>query len=246
MPAILRHDGDVLRWPVVGSFLRWRHARSSMQLVLLCIAGAVVVSRTRGPGSRPRQPLHRPHLGPLSRAAGRRAAGGRQPVLRRMSVRARARLGSAHPRAIADVAVASAWQMIAIVLFVAVLFCLRAVRPVGTATATAYLVLGYFVGGACRGSRVQGRDVLQAHLPDRSVQFRRVGHVAIGTTSPVARHMHLVPHVGLHYRPPRRGAAAGDRAARLRAWAVPAREVGNVDCTFCLSKKILIPLKYLD
>ena len=53
VPAGLRHNEvtpmapisdapptvDVLRWPVLGSFLRWRHARTALQLVLLSFAG---------------------------------------------------------------------------------------------------------------------------------------------------------------------------------------------------------------
>src|SRR5262245_55746261 len=34
---------DVLRWPLVGSFLRWRYARTALQLALLCVASVLVV-----------------------------------------------------------------------------------------------------------------------------------------------------------------------------------------------------------
>ena len=34
---------DVLRWPLVGPFLRWRHARTALQLVLLCVASVLVL-----------------------------------------------------------------------------------------------------------------------------------------------------------------------------------------------------------
>ena len=29
---------DLLRWPLIGRFLRWRHARTSLQLVMLALA----------------------------------------------------------------------------------------------------------------------------------------------------------------------------------------------------------------
>ncbi len=45
---------DVLRWPVVGRFLRWRHARTTLQLVLLAAAAVVVVHGTLGPQLAPR------------------------------------------------------------------------------------------------------------------------------------------------------------------------------------------------
>src|SRR5687768_17421961 len=41
--------GDLLRWPVVGSVLRWRHARTSFQLVLLAAAAVVVLHGLLGP-----------------------------------------------------------------------------------------------------------------------------------------------------------------------------------------------------
>ena len=34
---------DVLRWPVIGRFLRWRHARTALQLVLLSLAAVVIL-----------------------------------------------------------------------------------------------------------------------------------------------------------------------------------------------------------
>ncbi len=86
---------DVLRWPVVGRFLRWKHARTALQTALLIAAAILVLHGLAGPGCRPGQSRHGPHLGPLSRAADRRAARGRQPLLRRMSVRPGARRGAA-------------------------------------------------------------------------------------------------------------------------------------------------------
>jgi ferredoxin len=40
---------DVLRWPVIGAFLKWRHARTVIQLVLLVLAGVLVVHGLVGP-----------------------------------------------------------------------------------------------------------------------------------------------------------------------------------------------------
>jgi len=34
---------DVLRWPVIGTALRWKHARTAVQLLLLLVAAAIVV-----------------------------------------------------------------------------------------------------------------------------------------------------------------------------------------------------------
>src|SRR5829696_5242729 len=46
--------GDLLRWPVIGRLLRWRHARTSLQLIALLIATAVVLHGLFGPQIAPR------------------------------------------------------------------------------------------------------------------------------------------------------------------------------------------------
>lgn len=40
---------DVLRWPVVGKFLRWRHARLALQIPLFLLAGLIVLDGLTGP-----------------------------------------------------------------------------------------------------------------------------------------------------------------------------------------------------
>src|SRR5437773_4908808 len=51
MPATSRVPAqvDVLRWPVIGSVLRWRHVRTSARLVLLIAAAVVVLHGLLGP-----------------------------------------------------------------------------------------------------------------------------------------------------------------------------------------------------
>ena len=45
---------DVLRWPVIGRFLRWRRARTAVQLILLAGAALVVVHGLTGPDLAPK------------------------------------------------------------------------------------------------------------------------------------------------------------------------------------------------
>jgi ferredoxin len=45
---------DVLRWPVVGRFLRWRHARTTLQVSLLGVAVLVALHGLAGPPLAPR------------------------------------------------------------------------------------------------------------------------------------------------------------------------------------------------
>ena len=47
-------NGTSWQLPVVGTFLRWRHARTALQLVLLLVAAAVVVHGFFGPQLAPR------------------------------------------------------------------------------------------------------------------------------------------------------------------------------------------------
>jgi polyferredoxin len=51
MPAFERlfAGADVLRWPLAGPFLRWRHARTTLQVFALFVAAAVVVHGLFGP-----------------------------------------------------------------------------------------------------------------------------------------------------------------------------------------------------
>ena len=40
---------DLLRWPALGRFLKWRHARTALQSALLILAGAVILHGLFGP-----------------------------------------------------------------------------------------------------------------------------------------------------------------------------------------------------
>lgn len=44
-----RRSPDLLLWPVLGAFLRWRHARTSLQLLLLAVAVLVILDGLFGP-----------------------------------------------------------------------------------------------------------------------------------------------------------------------------------------------------
>ena len=130
---------------VVGPALRWRHARTATQLVLLLVA---VVDRRRtdssGRSSR-REPRHGADVDPLPRPADRRAAGRRQRLLRRLPDdpgRATWRAGSAAAAPLAALAarqVARRCRCSSLVLFAYELFDLWALPA-----ATAWLVVGYF------------------------------------------------------------------------------------------------------
>ncbi len=45
---------DVLTWPIVGRFLKWRHARLAMQIPLLLLAGWMIFDGLAGPQLAPK------------------------------------------------------------------------------------------------------------------------------------------------------------------------------------------------
>lgn len=47
-------DGDLLRWPLLGRLLRWRHARRALQLPLLALSVVLVLHGLLGPRLAPR------------------------------------------------------------------------------------------------------------------------------------------------------------------------------------------------
>jgi polyferredoxin len=47
-------ETDLLRWPVVGRFLRWRHARTAMQIPLFALAVVMIVHGFLGPQLAPK------------------------------------------------------------------------------------------------------------------------------------------------------------------------------------------------
>lgn len=49
-----RSLGDILTWPVLGSFLRWPYSRRTMQTILLIVAGFIVFDGLLGPQQAPK------------------------------------------------------------------------------------------------------------------------------------------------------------------------------------------------
>ena len=45
---------DILAWPVIGTFLRWRHARRTVQIILLVFVAFIVFDGLLGPQQAPK------------------------------------------------------------------------------------------------------------------------------------------------------------------------------------------------
>ena len=189
---------NILELPVVGAFLRWRHARTALQLVLLLVAAAVVLHGLLGP-----------QLAPRNLATVLTSIHWRGFVIVAIAV-----IGNlfctACPMVLArDVGrrfVHPAWRWprrlrgkwLGLALLVLVLFSYELFDLWAMPRATAWLVLGYFGLAIVVDVALLGRLVLQAPVPDRAVQLHSLDAVADRTAHRRSRDVQVVPDVGLH------------------------------------------------
>ena len=228
---------DVLRWPVVGRFLRWRHARTVLQLALLVAAAIVVLHGLAGPDLAPANLAtvltwvhYRGLLVVALLAAGNFFCAGCPFVLVRdwgRRLHAPARLWPKRLRG----------KWIALVLFVGVLFAYELFDLWALPRATAYLVLAYFGAALAIDTVFKGATFCKHLCPIGQFNF------VASTMSPLE----------LQIREPAtcQACRTSDCIAGRRSTPVPGRpqvvvqrgcelglylpaKVGNIDCTFCL------------
>ena len=227
-------SADVLRWPVIGAFLRWRHARTSLQLVLLLVAVVVILHGFLGPQVAPANLAtvlswvhYRGLLVVALLAAGNFFCTG-CPFVRVRDVGRRGRAPSfGWPRWLRT-------KWIGIALFVGVLFAYELFDLWALPRATAWLVLGYFIVALSIDLVFTGATFckylcpigqfsfvastlspleLQVRQPETCRTCRTVDCIK-GRRDPVAPHRTV------------------QRGCEL-ALFLPTK-VGNMDCTFCL------------
>jgi polyferredoxin len=231
---------DILRWPIVGRMLRWRHARTSLQLVLLVAAAIVVLHGLAGPDIAPGNLAtvltwvhYRGLLVVALLAAGNFFCAGCPFVLVRdwgRRLHAPTRLWPKRLRG----------KWIAIALFAGVLFSYELFDLWALPRGTAYLVLAYFGGALAIDSVFKGATFCKHLCPIGQFNF------VASTMSPLE----------LQIREPatcqacrtsdciagRRSPEAPPTQATLQVIVqrgcelglyLPAK-VGNIDCTFCL------------
>ena len=232
--VIASSSSDLLRWPAVGRFLQWRHARTSLQLILLFIAGVLVWHGLFGPQVAPANLAtvlswvqYRGWLIIALLAAGNIFCTGCPFVLVRDAGRRLRMPQRMWPR----------WlrvKWIGIVLFVGVLFFYELYDLWGLPRATAWLVLGYFAVALAIDLLFAGATFCKYVCPIGQFSF------VASTVSPLE----------LRVRQPEtcrtcqtvdciRGRRAESDPSRVirrgceLALFLPAK-VGNIDCTFCL------------
>lgn len=224
---------DALRWPVVGRFLRWRHARAVCQLFLLIVAGVLVAHGLFGPRIAPANLAtvvtwihYRALLVGVLLAAGNFFCTGCPFILVRDWGR-RLRAPSARwPRRLRN-------KWIGVGLFVAILFGYELFDLWSRPAATAWLVLGYFAVALAIDLVFRGATFCKFLCPIGQFSF------VTSTMSPFELRVRNTEVCGrcrtidcIKGRPAPTPGPIEQRGCEL-ALFLPAK-VGNLDCTMCL------------
>jgi len=229
---------NILRVPLVGSFLRWRHARLALQLVLLTVAAAVVVHGLFGPQLAPRNlatvvtSVHwRGFLILAIVAAGNLFCTACPMVLARDMTRRLGHAGLRWPRWLRG-------KWIGLALLAAVLFSYELFDLWSQPRATAWLVLGYFGLAIVVDTAFAGASFCKHICPIGQFNF------VASTMSPAelrivdretCRSCRTSDCIKGHYGPPEGGPYVRkleQRGCELGLF-LPMK-VGNLDCTMCL------------
>jgi polyferredoxin len=229
MPAI-----DVLRWPVAGRFLRWRHARTSLQLIGLAIAAVILLDGFFGPQVAPTNMAtvltwvhYRGLLVVALLAAGNFFCTACPFVLVRDAARRGRPPSRRWPRWLRT-------KWIGLALFAGVLFAYELFDLWALPRATAWLVLGYFGAALAVDLAFSGASFCKYLCPVGQFNF------AASTLSPLEvqardRGVCLTCRTSdciKGRRLPEAPAVVVRRGCELGLF-LPAK-VGNLDCTFCL------------
>ena len=225
---------DVLRWPLIGRFLRWRHARTSLQLVMLALAAVIVLHGLIGPSLAPRNLatvlvwVHYRGLLILALlvAANLACTGCPLVLVRDLGRRVRP------PRRVWPRRLRGKW--LAILLMAGVLFVYEWQDLWASPRGTAWLVLGYFGAALAIDLTFTGATFCKHLCPIGQFNF------VASTASPLevrVRDLAVCRDCHTHdcIRGVRGGADArhaGQRGCELGLF-LPAK-VGNLDCTLCL------------
>jgi polyferredoxin len=228
---------DLLRLPVIGSLLRWRHIRQAMQLVALAVAAAVVLHGLLGPQIAPRNlatvltSIHWRGLLILAIVlAGNLACGACPMILSRDAARRMIAPRFTYPRWLRG-------KWVGVALLVGVLFSYELFDLWSWPAATAWLVLGYFVLALAIDLAFKGASFCKHVCP-----IGQFNYVA-STMAPMelrARDAETCRTCRtfdcIKGRPARPALAAplrfAQRGCELGLF-MPAK-AGNLDCTFCL------------
>jgi hypothetical protein len=225
---------DVLRWPVIGGFLRWRHARTTLQLLLLLAAGVVVLHGLLGPQVAPTNLAtvlvwvdYRGLLVFVLLAAGNFFCMGCPFVLVRDVGRRVRPPWLRWPRALRT-------KWIGIALFVAVLFCYELFGLWALPRATAFLALAYFGAALAVDLVFSGATFCKYLCPIGQFNFvaSTVSPLEVRVRAPETCRTCRTVDCIKGRRQPGAPHMVTQRGCELRLFQP--LKVGNMDCTFCL------------
>ena len=228
------HGIDVLTWPGVGRFLRWRHARTALQSLLLLLASAVVLDGLLSARMDPTRLAtvltwvhYRGLLVVALLAAGNLFCTGCPFVLVRDAGRRVRPPWRSFPRWLRT-------KWIGVALLVAVLFCYELFDLWALPRATAYLVLAYFASALVVDTMFTGASFCKYLCPIGQFNF------IASTMSPLelrvkeaatCRTCRTADCIKGRRAPDAPGVVVA-RGCELRLF-LPSK-VGNLDCTLCL------------
>ena len=227
---------NLLRWPVVGGFLRWRYARPALQSVLLLVSLAIVLHGLFGPQLAPRNlatvltSIHwRGFLIVAIVAAGNLFCTACPMVLARDMTRRLVHPALRWPRWLRG-------KWLGIALLVAVLFAYELFDLWSQPRATAWLVLGYFGLAIVIDTVFKGASFCKHLCPIGQFNF------AASTMSPAelrivdretCRSCRTSDCIKGRYGPTEAGHYVLKQRGCELGLFLPMK-VGNLDCTLCL------------
>ena len=227
---------NLLTWPLIGTFMRWRHARSALQFVLLLVSAAVVLHGLFGPQLAPRNlatvltSIHwRGFLIVAIVAAGNLFCTGCPMVLARDVTRRLVHPALRWPRWLRG-------KWLGIALLVVVLFAYELFDLWSQPRATAWLVLGYFALAIVIDTIFKGASFCKHVCPIGQFNF------AASTMSPAelrivdretCRSCRTSDCIKGRYGPSKGGPYVLEQRGCELGLFLPMK-VGNLDCTLCL------------
>jgi len=225
---------DVLSWPVVGAALRWKHARTTLQLGLLAVAALMVLHGLAGPQLAPANLAtvltwvhYRGLLIVALLAVGNLFCTGCPFILVRDAARRLHAPAARWPRWLRR-----KWP--AIVLFVAILFVYELFDLWALPRATAWLVLGYFGAALAIDTVFAGASFCKYVCPIGQFNFvtSMLSPLELRVREPATCSACRTVDCIKGRRAPEAPLQVVRRGCEL-ALFLPAK-VGNLDCTLCL------------
>ena len=216
-----------MRWPLLGRFLKWQHARTAMQAPVLLLTALIIFDGLLGPQLAPKNLatvsvwLHYRGLVVLALlVAGNLFCMACPFMLPRQAARWLRERSWSGGRPVPSM-LRNKWLALALVL--AFFFSYERFSLWASPWLTAWIVLAYFAVALAVDTIFRGAAFCKYVCPVGQFNFVRLAGLAAGNQGPPAGDVCNVPDEGLHQ---------GRR--RLPSWLFQPRKVGNMDCTFCL------------